>query len=90
MSTYHLALRITSSYEGPLIALPSEQWPFHDGDPTTLADRLLRLARDIDPRQGVTSKRGPKITKIRGYVDGAITHAQVSTARVLAQAQETP
>jgi len=86
VSTYHLALRIRSSYEGPLITLPPEQWPSHDGDPTTLADRLLRLARNIDPRQGVTSNRGPKITKTRGYVDRAIARAHVSTARVLAQA----
>ena len=88
VSTYHLALHIRSGYEGMLIALPPEQWPSYDGDPTSLADRLLRLARNIDPRQVATSKRGPKITKPKGYVDGALARAHVSTARVLARARE--
>ncbi len=88
VSTYHLALQVRSGYEGMLIALPPEQWPSYDGDPTSLADRLLQLARNIDPRQVATSKRGPKVTKPRGYVDGAIARAHVSTARVLTQARE--
>jgi hypothetical protein len=52
-----------------------------------LADRLLQLARNINPRQVATSKRGPKVAKHKGYVDGAVVRAQVSTARVLAHAQ---
>ncbi len=88
VSTYHLALQVRSGYEGMLIALPPEQWPSYDGDPTSLADRLLHLARNIDPRQVATSKRGPKITKPKGYVDGALARAHVSTARVLARARE--
>ena len=87
VSTYHLALHIRGSYEGMLIALPPEQWRSYDGNPTALAERLLRLARNINPRQVATSKRGPKVTKPRGYVDGAVARAQVSTARVLAQAR---
>jgi IS4 transposase len=88
VSSYHLALHIRSSYEGMLIALPPDQWPSYDGDPTTLAERLLRLARNIDPRQVATSKRGPKVAKPRKYVNGAIARAHVSTARVLANARE--
>ena len=87
VSTYHLALHIRSSYEGMLIALPPEQWRFSNGDPAALADRLMQLARNIDPRQVATSKRGPKVAKPKGYVDGAIARAQVSTARALAQAR---
>lgn len=87
VSTYHLALHIRSSYEGMLIALPPEQWRFSNGDPTALADRLMQLARNIDPRQVATSKRRPKVAKPKGYVDGAVVRAQVSTARVLAQAR---
>ena len=87
VSTYHLALHIRSGYEGMLIALPLEQWPSYDGDPTALADRLLQLARNIDPRQVATSKRGPKAAKPKGYVDGTIARAHVSTARVLANAR---
>jgi len=88
VSTYHLALQVRSAYEGMLIALPPEQWPSYDGDPVSLADWLLRLARNINPRQVATSKRGPKLVKPKGYVDGALARAHVSTARVLAQARE--
>jgi len=87
VSPYHLALHIRSGYEGMLIALPPEQWPSYDGDPTALAERLLQLASNIDPRQVATSKRGPKAAKPKGYVDGAIARAHVSTARVLANAR---
>ena len=87
VSTYHLALHIRSSYEGMLIALPPEQWRPSNGDPAALADRLLQLARNIDPRQVATNKRRPKFAKPRGYADGAVVRAQVSTARVLAQAR---
>ena len=84
VSAFHLALHIRSGYEGMLIALPPEQWPACNGAPTALADRLLQLARNIDPRQVATSRRGPKIPKPKGYVDGAVARAHVSTARVLA------
>jgi len=87
VSAYHLAVHIRSGYDGMLIALPPEQWPSYDGDPTALADRLLRLARNIDPRQIAVSKRRPKVTKPKPYVDGAIARAHVATARVLAQAR---
>lgn len=87
VSTYHLALHVRGGYEGMLIALPPEQWRSYDGDPTGLADRLLQLARNINPSQVVTSKRGPKVAKPKGYVDGATARAHVATARVLAQAR---
>ena len=87
VSTYHLALHIRGSYEGMLIALPPEQWRSSNGDPAALADRLLQLARNIDPLQVATSKRRPKVAKPKGCVNGAVARAQVSTARGLAQAQ---
>jgi len=90
VSSYHLALHIRSGYEGMLIALPPEQWRSYDGDPTGLAERLLQLARNIDPRQVATSKRGPKIAAPKEYVDSAVARAHVSTARVLAQARTRP
>jgi len=71
-----------------LIALPSQYGPSaQDSSPRELAQRLLRLARRILPRQVATSKRGPKIDKPKGYVDGATARAYVSTARVLAEAR---
>jgi hypothetical protein len=88
VSSYHLAEHVKSGYEGMLIALPSEYWPSIQGSsPRELAQRLLRLARRISPRQVATSKRKPKIDKPKGYVDGAIARAHVSTARVLVEAR---
>ncbi len=87
VSTYHLAQHVRSGYEGMLIALPPEQGCSYDGDPTALAGRLLQLARNVDPRQVATSKRGPKVAKPKGYVDAATVRAHVATARVLAHAR---
>jgi IS4 transposase len=88
VSSYHLAQHVKTGYEGLLIALPSEHWPsIKDDLPQTLAQRLLRLARRVLPRQVATSKRGPKIDKPKGYVDGATARSHVSTARVLAKAR---
>ena len=87
VSTYHLALHVRGGHEGMLIALPPEQWRSYDGDPIGLADRLLQLARNVDPRQAATSKRGPKVAKPKGYIDSATARAHVATARILAQAR---
>lgn len=67
------------------IALPPEHWPSirDDDDPQELVRRLLRLARHIPARQVATSKRGPKIDKGKGYVDGKTARSHVSTDRVL-------
>ena len=71
VSTYHLAVQIRGSYEGLLIAVPPEYWPpWHPADPAGLAQHLLRLARNIDPKQVATSKRKPKPKAPKGYVDG--------------------
>lgn len=85
VSTYHLAQHIKSGYEGLTLALPPEHWPQvnDDDDPQELVARLLRLARHIPARQVATSKRGPKIDKAKGYVDGKIARSHISTDRVL-------
>lgn len=91
VSTFHLALQIKGSYEGLMIAVPPEHWPSpQPANPVGLAERLLTLARRINPRQVATSKRKPKLTKPRGYVDGKTARAHVASARVLAQASKTP
>ena len=88
VSTYHLAEHVKCGYEGMLIAVPAKHWPNAAGQTAqALAERLLRLARRILPKQVATSKRGPKIDKPKGYVDGSIARSHVSTARVLKQAQ---
>jgi IS4 transposase len=88
VSAYHLALQIRGGYEGMLIALPAEQWPSSDNtDPTALAEYLIRLARNVVPRQVAASPRGPKLATKKGYVEGAAARAHVATARVLAEAK---
>ena len=88
VSTYHLAEHVKSGYEGMLTALPAEHWPrATEQTAQALAERLLRLARRILPRQVATSKRSPKIAKPKGYVDGSIARSHVSTARLLMQAR---
>ncbi len=91
VSTFHLALQIKSSYEGLLIAVPPEHWPSpQQADPVGLAERLLTLARRINPRQVAISKRKPKPKTPKGYVDGKTARAHVATARILAQASKRP
>lgn len=91
VSTYHLALQVRGSYEGLLVAIPPECWPSpHEADPAHLAERLLSLARRIDPLQVATSRRKPKPKTPKGYVDGRTARSHVATARILAQAKTRP
>ncbi len=84
---FHLALTIKRGYEGMLIAIPPEHWtPWQQADPGAVAERLVQLARRIDPKQLATNKRNPKRAQPKAYVDGKIIRAHVATARVLAQA----
>lgn len=86
VSTYHLAVDITSDYGTLLRMLPPEQLPRAGPDPRQFAQHLLLLARRMSPKQLATSKRKPKSTQAKGYVDGSIARSHVSTARVLKQA----
>ena len=91
VSIFHLAQQVKGTYEGLLIAVPPEAWPSrHEVDPAYLAERLLALARNINPRAVATSKRSPKPKAAKGYVDGKTARAHVATARVLAQAKIMP
>lgn len=92
VSTFHVAQHVKAGYEGMLIALPPEHWPqYTDEDPPAeLAKRLLLLAKRIHPHQVATSKRGPKIPRSVGYVDGALARAHISTARLLSEQSPRP
>ena len=91
VSCFHLAVQTRGSYEGLLIALPSEHWTcWHTADPVGLAQHLLRMARNINPRQVATSKRKPKPKAPKGYVDGKTARKHVATARLLASGKTTP
>ena len=85
---FHLALSVTSSYQGMLVAISPEPWTaWRDAKPAAVADRLLTLAGQIDPKQVAVSKRKFKGRQPKGYVDGNTARAHVATARVLAQAR---
>ena len=86
VSYFHLAQHIKSGYEGLLIAVPPKHWQSqYDADPARPAERLLHLARHIDPRRVALSKRKPKPKTPKSYVDDATARVHVATARVLAQ-----
>ena len=88
VSTYYIAVDLRAEYEGMLIALPAETWHDEsDADPRVLADRLLELARRLDPRRLTTHKRGPKLKKPKGYTSTAVARSHVATARVLEMAR---
>lgn len=86
VSTYHLAVDIAADYGTMLRLLPPERLPRPDGAAGALLERLLRLAGRMSPTQLATSKRKPKTVHAKGYVDGAIARAHVSTDRVLKRA----
>ena len=92
VSTYHLAVDVTSDYKGMLIALPPSAWgAWSQASAERTTDYLLRLARLVCPRSVATSKRGPKKPKPKGYVEAAAVRKHVSTARVLQGVKgETP
>ncbi|MFG0400899.1 IS4 family transposase, partial [Pseudomonas sp. yb_5] len=72
-------------YEGMQIALPSEYMPVVPME--NLAQRLLELARNIQPRQVAKSPRGPKVLKAKAWAQGTAVHAHVSTDRVIKAAK---
>jgi hypothetical protein len=57
-SSYHLAVQVRSSYEGMQIALPPEYLPVIPLE--KLAQRLLELARNIQPKQVAKSPAAPR------------------------------
>ncbi len=91
VSLFHLAVHIRSGFDGLLIAVPPEHWPGTvEGGLAGLVERLLQLARHVDPKRVAASKRGPKPKVPKGYVDGKTARAHVATARVMAKAKLAP
>jgi IS4 transposase len=91
VSLFHLALTIQSSYQGMLIALPSEHWSvWRQANPSTVAERLMELAHRVNPKRVATSQRKLKPIQRKGYVDGKTARSQIATARALAQDRPSP
>ena len=52
VSTFHLALSITASYQGMLIAVPPEHWAaWRHADPAAVAGRLRHLSQQLASSQ---------------------------------------
>lgn len=83
VSTYHLTVEIASTYEAMMLTLPAEHLPRADDDPGKLLQRLLLLASRLSPKQLATSKRAPRSSAPKGYVNGHVARSHVSTDRVL-------
>ncbi|MBH3402955.1 IS4 family transposase, partial [Pseudomonas fluorescens] len=52
-----------------------------------LAQHLLALARNIQPKQVAKSPRGPKVPKPKTWVKGTAVNAHVSTDRIIKAAK---
>ena len=91
VSLFHLAQAIRSGYGGLVIALGPGCGPLCEpADPTALAERLLALARRIDPQRIATSPRGPKRKAAKPYIVADQARAHLATARLLAKTKTTP
>jgi hypothetical protein len=84
VSGYYLALEISRTYDGMMIALPAPHWAlFQDFSDREFADALRELAASVDLSKYQKHPRGPKKKppKRMPYQPGK----HVSTARLLAQ-----
>ena len=85
-SIFHLTVQVRSGYEGMQIALPPELLSIPVAA-QGLAQHLLALARNIQPKAVAKSKRGPKVPKPKEWLEGKAANAHVSTDRVLKAAK---
>lgn len=91
VSPFHLMVAITSGYEAIALALPAVHTPCAGRlSPPQLMQRLLTLARRLNPKSLASGIRKPKPKRPKGYVDGAVARAHVATARVLKSGWGTP
>ena len=83
VSVYYLSLEISQTYDGMMVAIPSQHWTlFRTLSAQQLADILKELAANVDLGRYKKHPRGPKQkrTKRTAYKNGS----HVSTARILA------
>jgi IS4 transposase len=85
LSSYYIATEIKANYAGMLIAVAASVWqPYQGLRAGALAELLLALAANVDPRQYRSYPRGPKVAKKKGFVSKQAAQRHVATARVLA------
>jgi hypothetical protein len=84
ISSYYLALEISQTYDGIMVAIPSPHWSiFRSMNAQQLADVLQDLAEHVNLRRYQKHPRGPKKkpTLRTAYKNGG----HVSTAKILAK-----
>lgn len=89
LSHYYLALEISQTTDGMLIALPLEEWEcFAPMSPADFACSLSAIATGMNPRAYRKSIRGPKKPKARKQHRKQSVH--VSTHKILEQRRANP
>lgn len=89
ISGYYLAGELAAAYHGMKIAIPAAQWTRHFASltPSELARILKTLAAKVRPDRFRKKIRGPKKPRPKRKYDKR--HPHVSTARILAQRQQS-
>ena len=82
VSGYYVAIELTNSYQGMMIALPPGSWSrFRRASHADYLDLLIRIATAVDLSRYRKHKRGPKKPQPKRTKYADKTH--VSTARLL-------
>jgi IS4 transposase len=85
LSAYFVAIEARAAYEGMLIAVSEQVWSeYESASPAALAQSLMRIAANAQPKRLRKHPRGPKKKTQTGYVSHGVASRHVSTARVLA------
>jgi IS4 transposase len=89
LSHYYLALEISDTTDGMLIAIPIEEWAFFADMPSAeFASLLSDVAARMNPRDYRKSTRGPKKPKPKKKRTKRVVH--VSTKKILDKRRKTP
>ena len=89
LSHYYLALEISETTDGMLIALPLEEWECFTSMPSAeFASSLTAIAAKMDPRNYRKSVRGPKKPKPKKKHKTQAVH--VSTKKILEKRAKAP
>jgi IS4 transposase len=89
LSHYYLALEISESTDGMLIALPPEEWScFAEMPSAQFATSLIKVAAKLNPRNYRKSVRGPKKPKPKKKHKKQAVH--VSTMAILNKRAKNP
>lgn len=84
LSSYYLATEIKAQYTGMMTAVVALAWQAYEALTARQLGRvLLEIAAYVDPMALRKHPRGPKKTKKKGYVSGAVARRHVATSQVL-------